>query len=121
MPTNFLDDETPIVLFDVRLEISAFLVFRRLRDGKPTQLVDVRKHPRGYSLRGAELLRDDWQPPDDQQVVLFDDDGKAAIKLADQFQQAGHANVKALFGGLELWKFSLDPEVVGEETFLVEI
>ena len=30
-------------------------------------------------------------------------------------------HVKALFGGLELWKFSLDPNVVGEHTYLIEL
>ena len=121
MPTSFTDDETPVVQFDVRLEISAFLVFRRLRDGKPMTLVDVRPQPHGYTLQGAETWQQDWQPPEDEQVVLFDDDGTTAIELARRFQEAGHANVKALFGGLELWKFSLDPEVVGEETYLVEL
>ena len=31
---------------------------------------------------------------------------------------AGYERVKMLFGGLELYEFSLDPEVVGSETFL---
>jgi hypothetical protein len=34
-------------------------------------------------------------------------------------QAAGWPRVRALFGGLDLYEFSLDPEVVGEETFLV--
>lgn len=121
MPTTSDEDGTPIVHFDVRLEISPFLVFRRLRDGKPLSLVDVRADPQGHTLAGAERWSSDWQPPADRQVVLFDEDGSLAIPLAERFQEQGHAHVKALFGGLELWKFSLDPKVVGAETFLVEI
>ncbi len=33
-------------------------------------------------------------------------------------QAAGWSHVKALFGGLDLWEFALDPAVVGAETFL---
>jgi hypothetical protein len=51
--------------------------------------------------------------------VLFDDDGSLAAEGARHMQAAGYPRVRALFGGLELWEFSLDPEVVGEETYLV--
>ena len=121
MPTHFDDDETPIVQFDLRYEISAFLIFRRLRDGKPVTLIDVRANRQGYTLEGSEPVTAEWVPPNDRPVVLFDDDGKEAIAAAEYYHQKGFTNVKALFGGLELWKFSLDPEVVGEETFLVPL
>ena len=39
--------------------------------------------------------------------------------LAGRLQSRGYGRVKALFGGLDLYEFSLDPEVVGSETFLV--
>jgi len=122
MPTSYQDDLTPVVQFDLRLEISAFLVFRRLREGKiPMILVDVRAHPSAYTLEGAITLPEGWEPPEDEQVVLFDDDGSEAVPLAERFAEAGYTNVKALFGGLELWKFSLDPEVIGQETYLIKL
>ncbi|MDX1384791.1 MAG: hypothetical protein R3190_14155 [Thermoanaerobaculia bacterium] len=121
MPTSFDDDAVPTVQFDPRLEISPFLVFRRLRDGAPLALVDVRSQPEGSTLRGADRWSDAWRPPTDRQVVLFDDDGSLAVPLAERYQGEGHAHVKALFGGLQLWRFSLDPEVVGEDTFLEEV
>ena len=121
MPTHFDDDETPIVQFDMRYEISAFLIFRRLRDGKPVTLIDVREDPSGYTLQGGQRVSADWEPPTDRPVVLFDDDGTEAIKAAEHYHERGFTNVKALFGGLDLWKFSLDPEVVGQETFLVPL
>ena len=37
---------------------------------------------------------------------------------ARRLQAQGYPRVKALFGGLELYEFSLDPEVVGSETYL---
>ncbi|MEZ5331628.1 MAG: DUF1015 family protein [Thermoanaerobaculia bacterium] len=59
-----------------------------------------------------------WEPPTDRDVVLFDAEGDAAVEIARRYQQRGHPRVKALFGGLDLWTFALDPEVVGEETYL---
>ena len=121
MPTKYDEDSAPIVQFDAKREISPFLVFRRLREGKPVALVDVRNEPKGYTLEGSQLLSADFEPPKDYMTVMFDDDGTLAIDVADHFQDRGHMHVKALFGGLELWKFSLDPNVVGEHTYLIEI
>ena len=121
MPTKYDEDAAPIVQFDARLEISPFLVFRRLREGKPVTLVDVRKEPKGHTLEGSEPLTAEFEPPPDHMTVLFDDDGTLAIDIVEAFQERGHAHVKALFGGLELWKFSLDPNVVGEHTYLIAV
>ncbi len=122
MPTRFVDGDTPLVQFDPQLEVSPFAVFRRLREGRPPLLVDVRpegSEPRALTLRGAiPYPGPDWTPPADADVVLFDDDGATAVDGARHMQAAGHPNVKALFGGLDLYEFSLDPEVVGEETYL---
>ena len=120
MPTRYLDDATPVVQFDPQLEVSPFALFRRMKDGDPPLLVDVRPAPGRLSLQGAiPYPGPDWSPPRDRDVVLVDDDGALAIDGARHMQAAGWPNVKALFGGLELYEFSLDPEVVGEETFLV--
>lgn len=119
MPTRFVDGETPLVQFDPLLEISPFSVFRLLREGRPLLLVDVRPEPGALTLRGAlPYPGPDWSPPADADVVLFDDDGALAVDGARHMQAAGWPRVKALFGGLELYEFSLDPEVVGEETYL---
>ena len=123
MPTRYLDDETPVVQFDPQLEISPFILFRRLKEGQPPILIDVRpiaEIPARLTLHGAiPYPGPEWTPPADQDVVLFDDDGTVAIDGARHMQASGWPRVKALFGGLELYEFSLDPEVVGEETFLV--
>ncbi len=118
MPTFRQRDETPVVVFDAALEISPFTLFRRLSDGIETTLIDVRPERGGRELAGA-LSIDDL--PDDRQqpIVLFDDDGSRALEHARKLQEAGYPFAKALFGGLDLYEFSLDPEVVGAETFLV--
>jgi hypothetical protein len=121
MPTKYDEDSAPIIQFDAKREISPFLVFRRLREGKPVTLIDVRKEPKGYTLEGSEPLTAEFEPAPDHMTVMFDDDGTLAIDVAEAFQERGHAQVKALFGGLELWKFSLDPNVVGEHTYLIEL
>jgi rhodanese-related sulfurtransferase len=108
MPTRYLDDETPVVQFDPLLE------------GQPPLLIDVRPEPGRLTIQGAiPYPGPDWSPPADQDVVLFDDDGAVAIDGARHMQAAGYSRVKALFGGLDLYEFSLDPEVVGQETYLV--
>lgn len=118
MPTQFLNGDVPVVEFDARREISPFTLFRRLRDGRTPLLVDVRAQPGERSLRGAVPWRADLEPPDDRDTVLFDDDGAGALELAARLQADGHARVRALFGGLDLYEFALDPEVVGDETYL---
>ena len=120
MPTSYRDDGTPVVEFDPRLEVSPFALFRRLQDGRAPLLIDLRDGPRGHSLRDAVPWEgEDWRPPADREVVLFDEDGSQAVVLAARLQEDGFTGVKALFGGLELYEFSLDPEVVGEETHLI--
>lgn len=121
VPTRYLEDSTPIIQFDPQLEVSPFAVFRRLKDGQPPLLVDVRPEPGPLTLAGAiRYPGPDWSPPASEDVVLFDDDGTIAPDGARHMQAAGWPRVRALFGGLELWEFSLDPQVVGEETFLLK-
>jgi rhodanese-related sulfurtransferase len=133
MPTRFLEDgATPVVQFDPQLEVSPFAVFRSLREERGPLLIDVRPMsaisamsatpgaPGALTLAGAlPYPGPDWTPPSDQDVVLFDEDGAIAIEGARHMQAAGYPRVKALFGGLDLWEFSLDPEVVGADTYLV--
>ena len=122
MPTYNREDGAPVVEFDPRLEISPFALFRRLRQGRPPQLVDVRPEPRRWTLEGAgPFPGTDWLPDADAEVVLFDDDGSEAFALAHDLQEQGAERVKALFGGLQLYEFSLDPQVVGDETYLVPL
>jgi hypothetical protein len=52
-------------------------------------------------------------------VVLVDDDGSMTVEIAHRWQAAGYPLVRALFGGLQLYEFSLDPQVVGPETYLI--
>jgi len=122
MPTSFRDDDKPVVSFDPRLEVSPFTLFRSLREGKAPLLIDVRERPAGKTLRGAmPMPGPDWRPLADQQVVLFDEDGSKSVLLAGELQAEGFPHVRALFGGLELYDFSLDPEIVEADTFLIEL
>jgi rhodanese-related sulfurtransferase len=125
MPTFRGQDDAPVVQFDPGLEISPFTLFRRLKADSAPRLVDVRglsaeRADSELSLAGAERPNgEDWAPRSaDEEVVLFDDHGNAAAERARRLQLQGYTAVKALFGGLDLYAFSLDPEVVGSETFL---
>lgn len=119
MPTYLRPDDKPVVQFDPTLEISPFLLFRQLREGSGPRLVDVRTNPTEVTLRDARPWPgEEWTPDGDERIVLFDDDGSEAEAVVRRLQAAGHENVRMLFGGLELYRFSLDPQVVGEETFI---
>jgi len=121
LPTLYNGDK-PVVRFEPALEVSPFALFRRLKAGDPPLLVDVRPTPAGRTLQGAvPLPPEPWQPPADVDTVLFDDDGSLATAEASRLQGAGSPRVRALFGGLELYGFALDPEVVGAETYLLEL
>jgi len=120
MPTWTREDGAPVILFDPTLEISPFTLFRRLQQDRSPLLVDIRTGEQTTFLRGAvDGSAPEWCPPDEQtEVVLFDADGSAALSKAQALREAGYERVKVLFGGLDLYEFSLDPRVVGQETFL---
>lgn len=119
VPSFLRPDDKPVIQFDPRLEVSPFALFRRLRENRPPRLIDLRPRPTAWTLRGAGPGGENWRPASpEEEVVLFDDDGTGAVERADRLQREGYARVKALFGGLELYHFSLDPRVVGEETYL---
>jgi len=126
MPTFRAADDAPVVQFDQALEISPFELFRRLRAGSAPRLIDIRRTPEtiggeAKTLQGAERADGpDWTPEAaDEEVVLLDDHGNQAAELARRLQAAGYTRARALFGGLDLYEFSLDPEIVGSDTFLV--
>ncbi len=119
MPTYLRPDSKPVVQFDPRLEISPFVLFRRLKEERGPRLIDVRAEPSERKLRGAEPLPGpDWRPSDDEEILLVDEDGSEALAWVEKLQAEGFERVKMLFGGLELYEFSLSPDVVGDDTFL---
>lgn len=119
MPYSERPDGKPVVEFDPALEISPFTLFRRLREGRELLIVDVRSQHSRLALDGATRWPGEgWTPPQDRDVVLVDNDGSRAVSLAVGLHQRGFPRVRALFGGLELYEFALDPEVVGDETYL---
>jgi hypothetical protein len=83
MPTYHLPDETPVVQFDPLLELSPFDLFRRLREARGPRLVDVRPALGTTTLAGAEHRPDpSWEPEDERETLLFDDDGTLACAAA---------------------------------------
>lgn len=123
MPTYTRSDGKPQVQFDLELELSPFVLFRRLKEGRPTLLLDTRSQPASQrTLSGAAPWPGpDWRPDSpEQEVVLFDEDGTECTEHVIRLRQAGYSRVRMLFGGLDLYEFSLDPKVVGDGTFLID-
>jgi hypothetical protein len=108
------------IRFDPDLDISPFALFRALKEGREPLLIDVRPAPGRLSFAGALAAEPGpaWTPPEGSEAVLFDDDGTLAAGMARRLRAAGFSRVRSLFGGLELYDFSLDPAVVGDERFL---
>jgi hypothetical protein len=107
------------ISFDPQLQISPFALFRALKEGRAPVLVEVRMVPGPLSFLGAVRFEDPaFEPTDETEVVLFDDDGEAVTVLARELQRRGFPRIRALFGGLRLYDFALDPAVVGDERFL---
>ncbi|MCH7666061.1 MAG: rhodanese-like domain-containing protein [Acidobacteria bacterium] len=124
MPTYTRDDGKPIVQFDATLEISPFALLRRLLSDRPPILIDGRPEPhQQWTLAGSlPYPGSDWAPAGKEQtVVVFDDHGGEALEMVLELRKRGYPQVYLLFGGLELYEFSLDPEITGQETFLVRL
>ena len=122
MPTFQNRDGKPIVQFDPASEVSPFTLLRRLGGDRPPILLDGRRTPgSGLTLEGAlPYPAEDWRPDEpDRDIVVFDDDGSEAAELVRALRSRGLERARMLFGGLELYRFSLDPEIVGKRTFLV--
>jgi hypothetical protein len=110
------------IRFDPELEISPFALFRSFKEGRPPVLIDVRPAPgmRGFARVPPRPEPAGDAPEEGEVVVLFDLDGSIAPGIARRLQAVGFPRVRSLFGGLELYDFSLDPAVVGDERFLKE-
>lgn len=124
MPTYTRDDGKPIVQFDATLEISPFALLRRLLSDRPPILVDGRPEPHQQRTLAGSLPYpgSDWTPAGKEQtVVVFDDHGGEALEMVLELRKRGYPQVYLLFGGLDLYEFSLDPEITGQETFLVRL
>lgn len=110
----------PRIDLDPEVEITPQALFRDLEEGRAPLLVDVRPHGGKPSLEGALTWPGEgWEPPADRDTVLFDHDGTSARDLARRLRARGFRRVRSLFGGVRLYDFALDPEVVGAERFLV--
>lgn len=115
--------------FDPQLHISPFRLFRRLHDAREGRaeapvVLDVREAPGPGALRiaGAVPFGSASGNPlsEDREIVLIDDDGRRALDMARRLREEGRERVWALYGGLTLYDFALDPLVVGAERFLIE-
>jgi len=108
------------IRFDPDLDISPFALFRSFKEGRPPVLIDVRPTPGMLGFAGVPQRPEPAgdTPGEGEVVVLFDHDGSIAPGIARGLQAVGFPRVRSLFGGLELYDFSLDPAVVGKERFL---
>lgn len=110
--------------FDPRSHLSPYRLFRWLREGRSLTLLDLRPPPVPLTLAGArpfghlqDLLADGLVEGDGL-LVLFDDDGTSAAAALEELPMQLRSGARILFGGLELYDYCLDPQVVGDERYL---
>lgn len=106
-------DFDPPPPFEDGLHVSPYDLFRRLSDGEHPAMVDLRAT--GTTLVGA--VRGATATSLAPGTVLIDEDGQGAAEAARRARAEG-LNVRALYGGIRLWDFALDPLVVGTDRFL---
>jgi hypothetical protein len=113
------DDLAPGIDFDPRRHLSPYRLFRWLRERRPLTLLDLRPPPVSITLAGARPF---GNPQDlsaaDNPIVLFDLDGASAAEALEGLPAELRSTARILFGGIELYEYCLDPQVVGEERFL---
>lgn len=115
--------DLPPVRFDPAIDVSPYELFRRFREGRPPALYHLRGRERArLTLRGArpvteERVRAGWTPPEAESVWI-DEDGVRSRAVVRDLRRRGAPGVRALFGGLRLYDYALDPRVVGEERYL---
>lgn len=108
--------------FDPAVDYSPFRLYALLRTGSAPLLFDLRRpgaRPSLVSARPVPAGGLSVYPDRDAPVVVFDDDGTEARALVLALRRGGRNEVKALYGGLVLWRLCFPAEVVGE-TFLVD-
>lgn len=101
--------------FEEGLHVSPYELFRRLANGERPPMVDL--SATGRSLIGAR--RGEPGSAFAPGTILIDRDGLSATETARRARAEG-TDVRALYGGTELWDFALDPLVVGEQRFLTD-
>jgi hypothetical protein len=106
-------DFSPPPPFEEGLHVSPYELFRRLSNGEQPPMVDLRAT--GTTLVGA--IRGASTTAYSPGTILIDEDGQAATEAARRARANG-LEVRALYGGMTLWDFALDPLVVGERRFL---
>lgn len=92
---------------------------RMLDTGEPVYLLDVRNDDEHAYCRlpGSVLIPlpelpsrlEEVQPPDDALVVVYCHHGVRSLGGAAILQQAGHASVASLAGGIDAWSLTIDP------------
>jgi rhodanese-related sulfurtransferase len=93
----------------------------KLDAGEPIYLLDVRQPNEHDYARIADSTLiplhelpgrlDDVAPPAGTLVVVYCHHGVRSLSGAAILQQAGHANVASLAGGIEAWSTLVDPSV----------
>ena len=104
--------------FDESIDLDPYTLFRRLKEGRPPLLLAL--SPTDPALSAAQPWSPESPLPEAREIVLVDQDGTIARPLARRLQAEGHRHVRALFGGITLYDYCLDPRVVGDERFLRE-
>ena len=88
-------------------------LWAQLRNGgPPLQIVDVREPrefeqghvPESKLISLSQLISDNWELPDNSEIVLVCRSGRRSVRAAYVLKQKGYQNIRILQGGILAWE-----------------
>ena len=104
---------------DASVQICPIDVKKRLDQGEPLKMLDIRTKEEWEAVRLPEATRmsqDSMQEilgkwPREGLMVIYDHTGKNSLDAATYFQGQGFTNVRCLDGGIDAWSEQVDSSV----------
>jgi rhodanese-related sulfurtransferase len=114
-PTEAIDHVVESDAADRAMQIEPADLKKRMEDGEPVQLLDVRTREEfdAVKIDGAQFFTQDsmqamsdWNR--DDLLVIYDHQGNRSMDAAAYFQGHGFKNVRSLRGGIDAWSAEVD-------------
>jgi rhodanese-related sulfurtransferase len=118
-PAEAIDHVIESDAADRAIQIEPADLKRRIQEGEPVQLLDVRTREEfdAVKIEGAHFFTQDlmqqamsnWNR--DDLLVIYDHQGNRSMDAAAYFQGHGFKNVRSLRGGIDAWSVEVDSKL----------